>query len=90
MLESTIEQYLVRRIKAAGGLALKWSSPSFAGVPDRIVFLPGGRVFFCELKAPGKSLSALQTRVVEILRGLGARVVVVDSRRGVDALVDEQ
>lgn len=61
MLEKFLEQKLVRRVKAAGGLCLKWSSPGAAGVPDRIVLLPGGRVVFVEMKRPkGGRLSALQ------------------------------
>ena len=37
MIENDIEKYLVRRVKQMGGLALKFVSPSMAGVPDRIV-----------------------------------------------------
>jgi hypothetical protein len=86
MLEREIEQRLVRRTKEKGGLAIKWTAPSFAGVPDRIVFLPGGRVFFVELKAPTKKQTALQIRVTGMLRGLGAEVHVLDSKEAVDAL----
>lgn len=86
MLERRIEQRLVQRARAAGGLAIKWVAPAFSGVPDRIVFLPGGRIFFVELKAPGKTTTALQDRVIGILRGLGAEVHVVDSMEGVEEL----
>lgn len=50
------------------------------------MFLPGGRIFFVELKAPGKTTTALQDRIIGILRGLGADVFVVDSLEGIDAL----
>lgn len=61
MLEKFLEQKLVRSVRAAGGLCLKWSSPGAAGVPDRIVLLPGGRVIFVEMKRPqGGRLSRLQ------------------------------
>lgn len=53
MLEREIEQQLVKAAKAAGGLALKFMSPGFDGLPDRILLLPGGRVCFAEVKAPG-------------------------------------
>jgi hypothetical protein len=86
MLERRIEQRLVARARSAGGLAIKWVAPSMSGVPDRIVFLPGGRIFFVELKAPGKTTTALQDRVIGILQSLGAEVHVVDSMEACDAL----
>jgi len=84
--ERDIERRLVNQAKKMGGQALKWVSPGQAGVPDRIVLLPGGRVVFVELKAPGKKLAPLQERVIERLRGLGFDVRVIDSKEGVDAL----
>ena len=50
MLEREIERKAGERVKAAGGLWLKWVSPGMAGVPDRILIAPGGRVVFVELK----------------------------------------
>jgi len=78
---------LISRVRAAGGLAFKWTSPSNAGVPDRICFMPGGRVVFVELKRPGGSLRPLQERVIGLLRRLGAEVHVVDSKEGVDEVL---
>lgn len=86
MLERSIERRLVDKVKAAGGLALKWTAPGFAGVPDRIVFLQN-RVVFVELKAPGKNLAPLQARVHQMLQALGADVRTVDSYAGVDEVV---
>lgn len=86
MLERRVEQRLVERAREAGGLAIKWVAPAFSGVPDRIIFLPGGRIFFVELKAPGKTTTALQDRIIGILRSLGAEVHVIDSLEGCDAL----
>ena len=39
MTEKYIEQKLCNQVKAQGGLALKFISPSMTGVPDRIVLL---------------------------------------------------
>ena len=86
MLERSLEARLVRRAKSMGGLALKWVSPSMAGVPVRIVFLPGGRIIFVELKSPGKRLSPLQARMASVLTELGAEVRCIDSLEALDAL----
>ena len=51
-LEKDIEKKLVNMVKHRGGLCLKWVCPGWAGVPDRIVLLPGGKVIFVELKRP--------------------------------------
>ena len=45
---------LINAIKEAGGIASKFISPGFDGMPDRIVLLPGGVMGFVEVKAPGK------------------------------------
>jgi hypothetical protein len=87
MLERQIEAALVRQARMVGGAAYKWTSPGNSGVPDRIVFLPGGRVVLVELKAPGKKPTPLQLAVHEQLRALGQRVEVVDSKEGVDAVL---
>lgn len=79
MLERRIEAALVRAVLNAGGLAMKWTSPGHPGVPDRIVFLPGGRVVLVELKAPGKKPTPLQAKTHEALRALGMTVLVIDS-----------
>lgn len=54
MRESVIERKFTLEVKKRGGLAVKFVSPGFDGVPDRLVFFPGGRLAFVELKAPGK------------------------------------
>ena len=83
-MEKQIEKHLVNRVEARGGLAVKFPPLFFAGFPDRIVLMPGGRVVFVELKAPGQRPRALQERVHDRLRGLGFRVEVVDSVEGAD------
>ena len=52
MLEKEIEAKLTTMVKRHGGLCLKWVCPGWAGVPDRFVLLPGGKVIFVELKRP--------------------------------------
>ena len=58
MLEKHIEAYLVKRVKALGGIAYKWRG--HGGAADRIIVLPDGTVWFVEVKTIGGRLSALQ------------------------------
>jgi len=41
MRESFIERKLIRAVRRSGGLALKFVSPGFNGVPDRLILFPG-------------------------------------------------
>lgn len=79
MLERDIEKALVKRVKALGGTAEKFTSPQKRSVPDRLVILPGGRIIFVELKAPGKKPTENQARDHERRRALGCNVRVIDS-----------
>lgn len=77
-LEKDIEQKLRQRVKALGGRCLKWVCPGWSGVPDRIVLLPGARIYFVETKRPkGGALSALQKKWREWLAALGFEVWTV-------------
>ena len=51
MEEKRIEQKLVKMTSQSGGVALKFVSPGCAGVPDRLVLMPGGKAAFVEDKA---------------------------------------
>lgn len=88
MREKDIEKYLRDRVRAIGGKAYKFVSPGNDGVPDRLVCLPGGRVVFVELKAPGESPRPLQIHQIEVLRALGFWVEVIDSKEQVDYFVE--
>lgn len=79
MLEKTIEQALVKRVKELGGMAEKFVSPGRRSVPDRIVTLPGGVIIFVELKAPNKHPTPLQELDHERRRALGCDVRVINT-----------
>lgn len=89
MSEKNIEAYLVRRVKELGGVAYKFVSPGHAGVPDRLVCLPGGLTWFVELKAPGKKPRPLQEVELNRLRALCFHADVIDCREGADRLTAE-
>lgn len=90
MLESKIEAYLRRRVKEAGGECWKFTSPGLVGVPDRIVFMPEGKVYFCELKRMATrsvGMRASQRRREKRLYELGVTVYVLDSPDTVDYFI---
>lgn len=87
--ERDIEQYLVQQIRRLGGKAYKWTSPGNAGVPDRIVFLPQGRVVFVELKTRTGKLTRLQRIQIETIKGLGQDVRVLYGREQVEEFLAE-
>ena len=77
-LERDIERKLRRAVEARGGKCLKWVCPGWAGVPDRIILLPGARVTFVETKRPkGGRLSKLQETWHKWLTELGFSVWVI-------------
>jgi len=89
MLERKIEKYLVEEVKRRGGSALKFISPGYDGVPDRVVLLPKGKIAFVELKAPGKILRPLQMKRKKDFEELGQRVFVVDQVELIGGILDE-
>jgi hypothetical protein len=86
--EKTIETKLRLGIESLGGLCIKIPATFFAGIPDRLCLLPGGRAFFVETKATGLKPRPRQTFVRRQLEALGFTVYVVNSLEGVTALLD--
>lgn len=78
MRESEVEKQFVEAVRTAGGQALKFTSQSMNGVPDRLVLLLGGKCAFVELKAPGKQMRILQRKRRQQLEALGFPVFCVD------------
>ena len=91
MLESYYEDKLRKRVKALGHGArcLKFVSPGFSGVPDRMILLPGGNLIFVEMKKPGEKERKRQEYVHGILRKLGFEVfATIDSMERIEVVVD--
>ena len=87
MNEKEIEQYLVKRVKEIGGRAYKFVSPGNAGVPDRLVCLPGGHATFVELKGPAGRLTKLQEAQIRKLDMLGHTTFILNSTEAVDRFI---
>jgi Holliday junction resolvase len=85
MNEKLIERKLREAIRAKGGIAIKLASPYFRGLPDRLVLLPGGAVYFVELKSTGEKPSRIQRAVMDRLRALGFDVQVIDGAESLEA-----
>lgn len=89
MQEQTLERRFKKAIEKYGGRALKFTVPGKRGMPDRIILLPGGKVWFAELKAPGKRLQPLQEKRSVELRTMGFPVYKIDSDEAIDAFLAE-
>lgn len=77
MLEKEIEKILTDGVRRLGGRAYKWLSPGNAGVPDRIVILPGRAPVFVELKTDRGSLTGLQKLQIRRLQEMGQETRVL-------------
>lgn len=90
MLESEIEKRFVRMVRnELGGKAYKFVSPGNSGVPDRLVTLPGGVIWFVELKTETGRLSPSQERQLKFLSGLGMKTFVLRGEAGIEAFRKE-
>lgn len=92
MRETKVEAALVKAVKKRNGLALKFVSPGFSGVPDRLILVKDGmhgRAAFVECKAPGKKMRALQEKRKAQLEALGFQVFCLDRLEEVENIVDQ-
>lgn len=89
MKEADVEKYLHKQVTKYGGTTRKWVSPGRAGVPDRIVILPGGQIFFVELKRIDGRLTDRQRREHLSLRQLGCNVFTLHGTVDVDSFIRE-
>lgn len=77
--EKSLEAYLVGKIAKMGGVCFKNFNMWTVGYPDRVIFLPGGRTIFVELKSTGFKPRPIQKVRHEKLRKLGYDVRVIDN-----------
>jgi len=89
MKEKEIEQKLLHEAKKRVGICPKLVSPGLAGMPDRLILLPDGKMGFAELKAPGKKPRPIQVCRIAQLRRLGFKVFVIDGVEQIGSVLDE-
>ncbi|WP_317423123.1 VRR-NUC domain-containing protein [uncultured Acidaminococcus sp.] len=70
-------------------MALKFVSPSFSGMPDRLVLLPHQVMGFVEVKAPGERPKPLQKSRHAMLREMGFPVFVLDHSDEIPVILDQ-
>lgn len=89
MRENKIEKELVDEVKRLDGLCIKFISPSFNGVPDRIVLMHDGKLAFVEVKAPGKKPRPIQLKRIRQLKRLGFKCYVLDEPLDIKEIINE-
>lgn len=89
VLESKHERDLADAVKEAGGLAIKLPASLYRGIPDRLLLLPGGRVFFVELKRLRGKPSVHQVRFRKILLHLGMNHDIIEGPEQLQAWIDK-
>lgn len=93
MLESKHERDLRNAVVEAGGLCIKLPAALYRGIPDRLILLPGGKVFFVELKKDRASVKAStrihQDRFREILLNLGLNYRKIEGPSQTQEFIDE-
>lgn len=87
--ESKIERWLVNQIKSMGGIADKFVSPANPGVPDRLIVMPGGKVYFVELKTEIGRLSNIQKWQRRRYMECGADVRVIKGMNQAKEFIEE-
>lgn len=86
--ERAVERACKRLAEDRGCLFLKFVSPGFAGVPDRILIRGDGSLAFVELKSPTGRLSRLQEFVHDMLRRWRQEVHVIRSVEEMEKIIE--
>jgi Holliday junction resolvase len=82
--ENALQAHLIKEVRAAGGFAVKITSPSRRGMPDVLIIWKGA-VLFVEVKMNMRSKpTALQTLAHREMRAAGAKVTVLTGLEEVD------
>lgn len=86
--EKVLERKLKREVEKLGGWCIKIIPLHINGLPDRLCLLPGGRVFFAEVKTTKKKTTKIQKLIHNKLKRLGFTVQIIDTSEDVASLID--
>lgn len=86
--EKKLEKNLSLEVKKLGGLSFKFVPFFISGIPDRICLLPGGKMFFAEIKTTKKKLEKLQNYWKLKFTKLGFRVEVIDCSEDIKKIIE--
>lgn len=90
MLEKSVEQKLCKEVEKRGGKAFKLECPGADGMPDRLVVLPGGKIYFIETKRPkGGRFKKLQKYQISQLQKLGCDARKIKSYEEVEQFIKD-
>ena len=86
--ERDVEAKLVSAIRECGGMSLKLDSVN--GIQDRLVLLPGARVYFIETKRPDGGKVGVLQRVRQVqIRRMGFPAYVICTIAEVEKFIEE-
>lgn len=89
-LENSLEKYFREKVRRILGGAVYKLISTGAGVPDRMVLLPGGRILLVELKTVKGEPSALQEIWHLKAARLGTIVHVISGKEEIDRWIEAQ
>lgn len=87
--EKLLEKKLSKEVTKAGGLSFKFWAMSHSGLPDRIILIPGGKIFFIEVKSTGEKPTKIQVFVHNKLRKMGFVVLIIDSSEQIKKFIQD-
>lgn len=85
-LELLLKYTIEKKLK---GWCLKLLSTFITGLPDRVCLLPGGRLFFVEIKTTNKKPRKIQLFMHAKLSKLGFKVRVVDTSEQIHNILSD-
>ena len=85
--ERKLEAYLVEQCKKLGFMCRKVQWLGRNGAPDRVVFMPEGKVLWIELKSPKGEVSEIQKLEFGRMEKLGHDVWIAYTKEQIDNLL---